>query len=402
MPKLSFKKLINLLIPILIAIFNIVILMFPQEIIKASKDGLLLWVNNVIPSLLPFIIGTNILTKLGAINFIGTFLEPIMYPLFRIPGSGGFALITGMTSGYPMGAKVISDMRINKTITKIEAQRLVSFCNNSGPLFILGAVGIGIFKNPNVGYFLMIIHYLAAILNGFIFRYYKRNSNTKISYVRTTNLPYRAYQAMCRHRQIENKSFGHILGESINNSMQSILQIGGFIILFCVLVEIAKVTQLLNFLVLLFTPIITKFNIDINIVQGFLIGLLEVTNGANILGAEEFSKLQVLSVAAIVSFGGISIHAQSINFLSKTDINIYLYIISKLIHTINTVILGLIIYPIFNFKISSTITAYNPNYFNKLDAFVFSTTIFTFSIIITFVISIFLNIILHIKTKKDF
>ena len=155
-------------------------------------------------------------------------------------------------------------------------------------------------------------------------------------------------------------------------------------------------------IVIKITPIITKFNIDIDIVQGFLIGLLEVTNGANILGAEEFSKLQVLSVAAIVSFGGISIHAQSINFLSKTDINIYLYIISKLIHTINTVILGLIIYPIFNFKISSTITAYNPNYFNKLDAFVFSTTIFTFSIIITFVISIFLNIILHIKTKKDF
>ena len=59
--------------------------------------------------------------------------------------AGAFALAMGITSGYPVGAKVAKDLYNNKLCTKIEAERLLSFTNSSGPLFIIGTVGISMF-----------------------------------------------------------------------------------------------------------------------------------------------------------------------------------------------------------------------------------------------------------------
>ena len=161
------------IIPIIVTFFNILIILFPSQIIVSAKNGLLLWFNNVIPSLLPFIIGANILSLTGFINFIGEILEPITQKLFKISGCGAFALIMGFISGYPMGAKITASLYENNQITETEAQKLIMFTNNSGPLFILGTVAVSMFKVPKVGTIILLAHYLSALSIGVLLRYYK-------------------------------------------------------------------------------------------------------------------------------------------------------------------------------------------------------------------------------------
>ena len=83
-----------------------------------------------------------------------------MRPLFRVPGVGGFAWAMGMASGFPAGAKITARLRQEGQLTKIEAERLVSFTNSSNPLFIFGAVSVGFFNNAKLGIILAVAHYL--------------------------------------------------------------------------------------------------------------------------------------------------------------------------------------------------------------------------------------------------
>ena len=135
---MQIKKLIP---PALVAALTLTLIIFPRESVAAARDGLNLWLNNVLPAVLPFTIGANLLIALGAAGFFGAFLEPLMRRVFGLPGAGAFALVIGIVSGYPIGAKVVCDMRLRGEISRDEAQRLISFVNNSGPLFVLGARG---------------------------------------------------------------------------------------------------------------------------------------------------------------------------------------------------------------------------------------------------------------------
>lgn len=332
----------------MIALFNVLIIFFPTEVVEASKEGVSLWFNNVLPSLLPFIIGANIMSGLGVINFIGVLLSPMLYPAFGVNGTGGFALMTGMTSGYPMGAKITAMLREKNDISQAEAQRLLSFCNNSGPLFILGAVGVGMFHNAKIGYFIMATHYLAALCNGFFFKYYRFQKARRIP--PTSRLLQRALRAMKEGRKKDGRAFGLLLGESVKNAMETVIHIGGFIILFSVIVRILRILNITAFVVTLAKPLLHYFRMDEAVFEGVLVGLFEVTNGAKILAAQPVSATQILAVAGIISFGGLSIHAQSIAFLNKTDVKISVYFLSKLSHAIFTMIIGLLLFPLFNFS----------------------------------------------------
>ena len=109
-----------------------------------------MWLEIVFPSLLPFFIVSEMLIGFGVVKFIGILLEPLMRPLFRVPGVGGFVWAMGMASGYPAGAKITARLRQEDQLTKIEAERLVSFTNSSNPLFIFGAVSVGFFNNAKL------------------------------------------------------------------------------------------------------------------------------------------------------------------------------------------------------------------------------------------------------------
>ncbi len=334
------------MIAFVVALFNILLLMFPTETIEASKQGLNLWFNNVLPTLLPFIIGTNILVKCGMVRFIGTFIEPVMYPIFGVPGSGGFAFFTGIMSGYPLGAKTTAALRQSNLLTDHEAQRLISFANNSGPLFVIGAVGVGMFNNVRIGYFLLAVHYISAIITGLVFRLYKFEKRLP---PKKTKLFRQAIKNMRESRS--NESAGEMLGDSVKNAMESIILIGGYIILFSVIAAVLRFTNALDiifFFVQKLAPSIKE-----EMLSGFTVGIIEMTNGLKQVSLTDYSLVQLMLAEGLICFGGLSIHAQSISFLKKTDIKAGLYILAKLVHGVVGAMLCFVAYPYVKFLLSS-------------------------------------------------
>ena len=154
---------------ILFLCFAFSILLFSKNNLPAVKNGLTLWATSVVPALFPFFVATELLMHTNIVNFLGKILNPFIKPIFNIDGKGGFCFIMGLISGYPVGAKIACEFRKNDICSKIECERLLSFTNNSGPLFIVGTVGISMFGNTTIGILLLITHILACITVGIIF-----------------------------------------------------------------------------------------------------------------------------------------------------------------------------------------------------------------------------------------
>jgi spore maturation protein SpmB len=112
------KNFNAVLITLVVVALNTLIIIFPSVSLEAAKSGLLLWASSVLPGILPFVIGVNVLVALGAINFVGFFLSPVMRKVFKLPGRAAFAMVMGMVSGYPVGSKIVSEMRTRGVLSK--------------------------------------------------------------------------------------------------------------------------------------------------------------------------------------------------------------------------------------------------------------------------------------------
>ena len=143
------------IISIIFILLTIGLIAFSNSNMLAAKEGLKLWCFSVVPALLPFFIACDLLSQTNIIDYLGRKLGSIMKPIFNVPGEGAFPLIMGIISGYPVGAKIVVNFRKNGICTKEEAERLITFTNNSGPLFIIGTVRNFIFwQSYNWTYFI--------------------------------------------------------------------------------------------------------------------------------------------------------------------------------------------------------------------------------------------------------
>ena len=297
------------------------------------------------PSLLPFFIATELLTHTNIIPILGKALNRIMRPIFNVPGEGAFALVMGIISGYPTGAKIITDLRQNGILTKEEGERLLSFTNNSGPLFIIGTVGGSLFGNSSIGALLLITHLLASFTVGLLFRFWKQNKNFEKSHCRDVENS---------DSVISISNLGNILSNSIINSVKTIIIIGGFVILFSVIVSILESSHILNVFSVLLSHVFKVLNFNPMFINSILTGVIELTNGL-----QKISLVNALSISTnilissfLLGFGGFSILLQVLSITSKTDISIKPYIIGKFLQGIFAVIYTYILmnnFIIFNF-----------------------------------------------------
>ena len=343
-------------LPLFVVALNILIILFPKQCMAAAREGLSLWFQNVLPSLLPFIIGTNLMTSLGVVHFLGVLLEPVMRPIFGVPGCGGYGLAVGLLSGYPMGAKVTAQLCEREDIKHTEGQRLLAFANNSGPLFVLGAVASGMFGSPAAGYFLLTVHYLGALLIGLLFRSFGRKAEPPapprpIS-PGSGSIWRKAYRSLLAAKHRDTRSLGAKLGDSVVRAMETILMIGGFIILFCVLVHILELLNVFTALSFLLEPVFRLLHIPAGLLPGLLTGAIEMTNGLHVLSQSGANKGTLVAAATIISWGGFSIHAQALSFLGKTELKAGFYLLAKLLHSILSAILGWALFPLFSGLIS--------------------------------------------------
>lgn len=334
---------------------TVALIIYPEQSLLASIKGLHAWWEIVFPSLLPFFIMAELLISFGIVQFIGILLEPFMRPLFNVPGVGSFAWIVGMASGFPAGAKISARLREKKQITKIEAERLVAFSNASSPLFLFGAIAVGFFHNTKIGVFIAICHYLSNILVGIFMRFYqyeKQPYKQRKNSLNVNQLIIQSLKKMHRTRISDERTFGDIVGDAVLSSVQTLLMIGGFIILFSVLTTLLQLLGFFKIIILLFTPILTIFHIPTETVYVLLPGLFEITIGANAISSSSTLSLQMqlALVSFILGFNGFSIHAQVASILAKTDINFAPYFFSRVLHATLASLLTFIIFPFFNEK----------------------------------------------------
>lgn len=341
-------KLKRNIIPIIFLGFTFCLLIFSKSNLPAIKSGLSLWASSVVPSLFPFFVATELLMHTNIIALLGNLLNKFMKPFFNVRGEGSFAFIMGIISGYPVGAKIATTFRQNNICSKEECERLLSFTNNSGPLFIIGTVGILMFKNTTIGILLLITHILACITVGFIFRFWKKD---KSSFSTDYNFSFSKAK-----KRATFSNLGEILAQSITNSISTILLIGGFVVIFSSIISILKASGLLNSFITGLTPLFQLLHIDSNFIQGLLTGFLEITNGINTISSIPCKKisLNIIFTAFLLGFGGISVLLQVWSITSKTDLSIKPYIYGKLLHGILAAFysyLFMYIFPFLNFDL---------------------------------------------------
>lgn len=320
-----------------VVLITIAIVSFPKDAFESAMAGLQLWWNIVFPALLPFFILSEILMGLGAVHFIGVILEPLMRPLFNVPGAGAFAMSMGLASGYPMDAVITARFRQNRLCTAIEAERLLSFTNTADPLFMFGAVAVGMFGRPDLGAVIALAHYISSGLVGIIFRFHGRGkpNTTENSCTDLASIPRRAFRAMIKARQTDGRSIGELLGDSVKNSMNTILLIGGFIILFSVFLRVLSITGLTTTFSHLFTGVLDLIGFSSSLAPALVSGLFEIDIGTMAASQTDAPLIEKVSVAsAIIAWSGLSVHGQVASIVIESGIRMRPYIVGRLLHAV--------------------------------------------------------------------
>ena len=322
----------RLAIPALCIIFVLCLLLFSKTAVTAASRGLHLWFDIVFPSLFPFFVASEILNATGFAKAAGILLEPVMRPVFNVPGCGSLALLMGVASGYPTGAKITCDLRMKGAVTRTEAERLLAFTNNSGPLFITGAVATGMYGAPTLGLFLLACHIAACLTVGVLFRFYGHERMPPVK-ARKGRLLARFRQELKQPSGIPGRNAATLFGDAVRNSISLILAIGGFIILFSVIINLLLDSGVIGGLASASATVLSPLGMDKNTVAALISGFFEITTGSSLTSTLKGVPLtQQLPVASfIIGWAGLSVHSQVLSITGKTDISIKPYLFAKLL-----------------------------------------------------------------------
>lgn len=346
-------KLKNIFLPAIFCLFLVFMIIFSSSNIASSKSGLALWANSIVPTLLPFFIAAELLSHTFVVPLLGKALNKIMRPFFNVPGEGAFALIMGIISGYPTGAKIVTDFYNKNICTKEEAERLIAFTNNSGPLFIVGTIGISMFGDSRTGILLLITHVLACITVGFLFRFWKskkKKNEPGGQFSLSRSMPSFGLRfsqnskkagllfntSVSLENSVDLSNLGEVLANAIMNSIRTILLIGGFVVLFSVITSMLAQSHAIEFASRILEPIFTFFKINSNYSESFLCGLLEITNGIKMISQIPTKAISqnIIITSFLLGFGGFSVLLQVLSIISKAKIPAKPYIIGKMLHGI--------------------------------------------------------------------
>ncbi|MDK2821068.1 MAG: hypothetical protein PWP31_1033 [Clostridia bacterium] len=310
------------------------IIFFPQPVFQAALRGLNAWLEIVIPALLPFFIISQLFISLGIVHFLGVLLEPIMRPLFNVPGNGAFVMAMGYTSGAPISAMITAQLRQKQMITRVEGERLICFTNNASPLFMLGAVAVGMLHNPALGPILACAHYSANFCLGILLRFYGKNDlNSPSTSYSLLTLPKRAWQSMILAQQKNIRPLGQLLGDAVSQSFQTLITIGGFIILFSVIIQVVDTLGLLKTIAKFFQFICIPLGLNPDSCIALAGGLFEMTMGTKFISETAIPlRQQMVAISLIMGWAGLSIIGQVAAMISKTDLRLGPFIISRIFH----------------------------------------------------------------------
>ncbi len=317
------KRIIYILIVFLV--FSMVA--FPAAILEGATTGLNLWWNVVLPALLPFLMVSEILLNLGLMEQLGRGFEKLMRPLFRLPGEAALGLVMGYFSGFPAGAAVAAGLRRQGLITREEGNRLIAFNNNPSPLFITLVVATGILGNPGLGGLILLICYGVNLILGVLLGL-------------KAPLPLKRSP---EHRGKKNQNllpFGKLLKNAAKNAGGNIAIIGCYLVFFSILSNSIDASGINTLIMLPLKKIGLPEELNIPLLQG----LWEMTLGINSIGQTSLPlNLKLALSCAMLSFGGIGIHAQVAAMIADTDLSLKLFLKCRIIQSLSVFALTYII-----------------------------------------------------------
>lgn len=300
---------------------------YPQEVFFSAFTGLKLWSNIVLPALFPFFVISDLLMKQGFVSFMGVLFEPLMRPLFNLPGKASFILAMTHISGIPIGAVLTCQLRQEKELTRIEGERLLAITCNPSPGFMLGVVAAGMLDNPNLGIIICSSIYLANLLVGLIFRFYgseRKKSKPIFSWQNALN-------ELRKTQSINNKPFGELLADAIKNSTSTVLLVGGYITFFSVIIHLIMICQVSEFLAVFLGFVsgdLLKGSAD-----ALIQGVFETTLGCQAAAlAIPSLKLKIGLITLFMGWGGLSVFGQVASFTTATDLRLIPFVIARAMH----------------------------------------------------------------------
>lgn len=321
---------------IFIVPFLVMLLAYPNEVMSASMRGILIWWDVLFPSLFPFLVLAELMLGFGIVHFFGSLLDPLMRPLFRVPGIGGFVMTMGFASGYPMTAKLTAKLWEDKLVNREEGERLVAFATTSDPIFLIGAVSVGFFHDARLALVLGAAHYGTAVLLGLLMRFHSGGRMSPPSSVKGKGrLLTRSFRAMHEARMMDGRPFGVMLQQAIRSAIQLIFVIGGLVVFASTILEVLTIAQVLRLLQDTFGSLLGLAGVPKELSRSLVDGSFEVTLGAKAAGGASASIPLVYKAACgafVLAWAGLSVHAQIISLLHKTNLRYGPFLLARLAH----------------------------------------------------------------------
>ncbi|MCI3919083.1 hypothetical protein MO973_02410 [Paenibacillus sp. TRM 82003] len=325
------------------------IVAYPDLAFDASLSGLTVWWEFVFPALLPFLILSELLIGFGLVHALGVLLEPLMRLLFRLPGAGGWAMAMSFSAGYPSGAKAAADLRRDGAIGRADGERLVALSHLSSPIFLTSVVAVGFLGHPELGLPLVAIHLVSALLTGVLIG--RRPFLGKAEEAPPPNMPpsyapdaqrldadprrgwAKVVGAMADAHRKDGRPLGRLLGDAVASAVQTLLSIGGLMIVFSVLVKLLSIVGVTDVVRRCLQLVLMPLGMPGTLADGAVTALFEVHLGAYALAAQgDVTVWGAAMLSAVVAWGGLSVHAQVKSFLFGTDLRYTPFLIARLTH----------------------------------------------------------------------
>lgn len=326
----SIVKFSNIAITALILFILACMIISPAKFIGKSLEGISAWAFNVLPSVLPFMFFTRVLSSLGTLDKLTRPLAPISSALFKTPPISIYTFVMAILSGYPVGSKMVADLYMQGKISKQDAFKMTAFCSTSGPMFIVGAVGVGMFHNSKLGYILFISHVLGAILNGILYRNLKGKQTQNSVDLSTNTLQENTSPIAQKDSNTAGKQPVNI-SDIVLNSTMSILSVGCIITIFFIVIEC-------------FSPIFSLLQQNLAF---FFEGCIEITKGCIDIATLSNPLIAATLCSFVISFGGISTILQSITMLNAVKMPVKLFALQKFTHAVFSTAITLVVMLIF-------------------------------------------------------
>ena len=315
------KRIVETQIYAAIAIFAAGLILFTRQTSESAAEGISLCLDVLVPSLFPFFVISSLCVQTGLAAYIGRVFERPMRFLFGVPGVCAPAFVLGLVGGYPVGAKTAITLYEQGMCSRTEAERLLAFCNNSGPAFILGAVGVSLFGGSMAGVLLYAAHVLASACVGVAFRFWHGRGQGQ-----SRGAGGRRFTAVC-------VPAGKAFTSAVTSSFSSVLNICAFVIFFSVAIELLTLLGVIPLLGRGLGALLSPFGLDAAYAEKLISGLLEVTSGVQgLLTLSAGLRVKLTTAAFMLGWAGVSVHFQVINLIGDSDLSPAPYLLGKALH----------------------------------------------------------------------